>query len=248
MKQITLKQAALFLPLGVASFLFGLSLKIPGDPGDIFDLIFSPQFLTFLLGILITIILVAAAGGLLAIFISGKLLLAGAIVLSTAAFAIGLTPQPSLASLGLAILFALAILVHNRTTQKQLQDYARFAVSKIFTQTSKSLVTPLLLVAALSIYFSSQQALLTFEMKIPQDKLNRALTPVAQLLEQHLGEQLEKITGAQNPRSFSNSSKPKVKKPSRRDRSANNCFRLTGPPLKKFRPIPKILPLRLPKN
>ncbi len=199
MKKITLKQATLFIPLGVASFLFGLSLKIPGDPSDIIGLIFSPQFLTFLLGILVTITLVAASGGLLAIFISDKILLAGTIILSTAAFTVGLTPQPSLASLGLAILFALALLFHNRATRIQLHDYARFAVFKIFTQTSKSLVTPLSLVAALSIYFVSQQALLTFEMKIPQDKLNRALTPVAQLLEQHLGEQLEKITGAQNP-------------------------------------------------
>jgi len=197
MKKITLKQATLFVPLVVSSFLFGLSLKIPGDPGDILGLIFSPQFLTFLLGILITITLLATTGGLLAIFISDKPLLAGAFVLSTVGFAVGLTPQPSPASLGLAILFALALLLHNRATQRQLQDYARFAVFKIFTQTSRSLVTPFSLVAALSIYLASQQALVTFEM--PQDKLNQALTPITQFLEQNLGKQLEGIIGTQNP-------------------------------------------------
>jgi len=223
MKKITLKQATLFVPLVVSSFLFGLSLKIPGDPGDILGLIFSPQFLTFLLGILITITLLATTGGLLAIFISDKPLLAGAFVLSTVGFAVGLTPQPSPASLGLAILFALALLLHNRATQRQLQDYARFAVFKIFTQTSRSLVTPFSLVAALSIYLASQQALVTFEMKIPQDKLNQALTPITQFLEQNLGKQLEGIIGTQNP---------------------EELLKL----LKKSRPTPKRLPLRSPKN
>jgi len=201
MEKIPIKQIGLVLPLVAASFLFGLSLRLPGD---LLEFVFSVRWLLYLLEILLTITLLGLTVGVFATLNTDKRILGVGLVLSTLACTAGLAPSFSPPALGIFGLFTLGLYLAYQNVKGEMHDLVRFVPSKIYPNATNNLLVILTLAAALSVYLSSQQALSAGQIKLPRAKLDATLLPIAQMIESKLGQQLPAITGTkQNQQSLS---------------------------------------------